>query len=96
MARAAARARGVGVYDRAASTVTIALVRREKTRRGGRPTHRRGIGEHNERPEVIIVVPHELEADGTPRPRGHVLRGRRSCSSRERANAVGLVVSLIS
>jgi hypothetical protein len=41
-------------------------------RKGGRPTHRRGVGEHNERPEVVVAVSPGLEADGAPRPRGRV------------------------
>jgi hypothetical protein len=28
------------------------------------------VGEHNERPEVVIAVPDGLEVDGMPRPHG--------------------------
>jgi hypothetical protein len=37
------------------------------------PTHRRGVGEHNEQPEVVVTVPAGLEADDAPHPRGCVL-----------------------
>jgi hypothetical protein len=36
-------------------------------------THPRAVGEHNERPEVVVAMPDGLEVDGTPRPRGRLL-----------------------
>jgi hypothetical protein len=50
-------------------------VARERGREG-RPTHRRGIEEHNERPEVIVAVLHGFEDDGTPSPCGRILPGK--------------------
>jgi hypothetical protein len=64
--------------------------------KGGEPTHRQGVGKHNERPEVVVAMPDGLEADGAPRPRGRILQGERSCTNRERASDTGLAVSLIS
>jgi hypothetical protein len=46
-----------------------------RNKKGGEPTHRRGVGKHNERPEVVVTVPDDLEADGAPRPRGRILLG---------------------
>jgi hypothetical protein len=43
--------------------------------KGEEPTHWRGVGEHNERPKVVVAMPDGLEADGTPRSRGRVLPG---------------------
>jgi hypothetical protein len=57
--------------------VKTASIRCERVRREGRPTHRRGVGEHDERLEVVVAVPGGLEANGAPRPRGRIfLRGR--------------------
>jgi hypothetical protein len=47
-------------------TIKIASVRREGTRKGGKPTHRLGVGEHDERPKLVIAVPSGLEANSVP------------------------------
>jgi hypothetical protein len=41
-------------------------------------------------------VPDGLEANGAPRPHGHILRRKRSCNNCERASDTGLAISLIS
>jgi hypothetical protein len=46
--------------------VKIASVHHEGTKKGGKPTHRPGVGEHDERPELVV-------ANGAPRPRGRIL-----------------------
>jgi hypothetical protein len=75
----------VGGSDRATFTATLCWEGRNvrvTAARGGRikekenkATYRRGVGKHNEQPEVVVAVLDGLEADGAPRPRGRVLRG---------------------
>jgi hypothetical protein len=103
--RARTRARGVGGSDRVAFTATlcwegqnvrVAVAPSGRIKeRGEEPTQQRAVGKHNERPEVIVAILDSLKVDGAPRPRGHVLRGRRSCTNRERTSATGLAVSSI-
>jgi hypothetical protein len=63
---------GVHGHPLLKTTVKTALIRCKGMRREGGPTHRQGVGEHNERPEVVVAVPDGLEANGTPRPRGRI------------------------
>jgi hypothetical protein len=55
--------------------VKTALVHREGIKKGGKPTHRLGVGEHDEQPELVVAMSPDLEANGAPRPRGRILLG---------------------
>jgi hypothetical protein len=48
---------------------------RKNKGKGEEFTHRRAIGKHDERPEVVIAVLDSLEVNGAPRPHGRVLLG---------------------
>jgi hypothetical protein len=54
--------------------VKTAPVRCERVRREGRPTHCRRVGEHNKRPDVVVAVPDDLEANGAPHSRGRIFQ----------------------
>jgi hypothetical protein len=67
------RSRGVHDHPLLMTTIKTTPVRRKRLKWEGRPTHRRGVREHDERPEVVMAVRHGLEVDCTPRPRSRVL-----------------------
>jgi hypothetical protein len=69
------RIRSGGIHGHPLLIMTIknTSVRCKKTEREEKPTHYRGVGEHDERPEVVIAVWHGSEVDRAPRPRRHIL-----------------------
>jgi hypothetical protein len=50
------------------TSVKIKLAHHEKLKGKGKPTYRRGVGKHDERPKVIIVGRHGPKVDRAPRP----------------------------
>jgi hypothetical protein len=76
--------------------VKVTPIRHGEQKGKGKSTYRRNVAEHDEWPKVVVAVPPGLEADSTPCPHGRIFSGNRSCSNRERANAIGLAASLIS
>jgi hypothetical protein len=95
-ARRRIRSRGIPCHPLLITTIKTTPVRCKRPKGEGKPTHRRGDGEHDERPEVVIAVRHRLRLIARLALVAAYSGGRRLCSSRERANAIGSASSFIS
>jgi hypothetical protein len=55
------------------ASVRITPMHRKRPKGKGKPTHRRGVEKHDERPMVVAVDRHGPMVDRTPRPHCRVL-----------------------